>query len=81
MNHPLTILALANPFTARSFATLDKHSATGPIDPNRALRLLRRNVRDVAPCSSYATQQRIARELLQHWRTHGSVQHTVTDSE
>lgn len=60
--------ALSHRHTQASFRTLDKHATRGPIDRTRALRLLRRNVRDVAPGVSDATQQRVAIALLTHWR-------------
>ena len=68
IDHPLTTQTLANRYTSRSFATLDKHATRGPIDTIAALRLLRRNVRDVAPQASHETQQHIAQQLLTHWR-------------
>lgn len=67
----ITQAALAHRYTQASFRTLDKHAAIGPIDTVAALRLLRRNVRDVAPAASYDTQQQIARDLLDIWR-HGA---------
>ena len=61
--------ALAHRHTRASFRTLDKHAARPQgIDRTSALRLLRRNVRDVAPGASDATQQRVAIALLTHWR-------------
>jgi len=70
----MTLLAraLQSPYTAMTFATLSKHS-TSPhgFDSRAALRLLRRNVRDVAPHVGFAVQHDIARQLLNHWRNLG----------
>lgn len=69
MTHTLTQAALRNRFTRLTFATLDKHATSAQgIDGNAALRLLRRNVRDVAPLADSETQQAVARALLTHWR-------------
>jgi hypothetical protein len=60
--------ALASPFTQASFRTMSKHAARGAIDSHAALRLLRRNVRDVAPRVAFAIQHDTARQMLEHWR-------------
>ncbi len=69
MTHPLTIRTLADPYTLASFKTLTRHAASpqGLHEPS-ALRLLRRNVRDVQPSAPHILQQHVAQQLLQHWR-------------
>ena len=65
----LTERALASPYTRASFQTLTKHSKSlRGLDTTAALRLLRRNVRDVAPGANHAVQHSVARELLQVWK-------------
>lgn len=83
MNAPLSLFnrALANRHTRASFRTLSKHAATGAIDTERALKLLRNNVRDVARGATLATQQAIATQLLQHWRDSASVPTQSTATE
>ena len=72
VNDPATYLA-------RSYATLDRHAASPQgIDERAALRLLRRNARDIAPRASYLESMAIARRLLADWRnraTQGSKRH------
>lgn len=69
-------------YLARSYRTLDKHAASGSFSTSAALRLLRRNARDIAPDAPYVEQARIARQLLTQWRdsriTNASI---TTDSE
>lgn len=81
MTHPLTSAALSNPHTQSSFNTLDKHAARGTIDTSAAMRLLRNNVRDVAPGAGYETTHRIATDLLTHWRDSRNTVDTATPSE
>lgn len=51
--------------TRQSYATLKRHAASPRgLDTTAALRLLRRNVRDVQPTATYQTQQTVARILL-----------------
>jgi hypothetical protein len=69
----LFVKALQSPYTAKTFQTLTKHSASASgFDSHAALRLLRRNVRDVAPAAPFAVQHDIARQLLNHWRNLGA---------
>ena len=58
---------LANRYTKATFRTLTKHWQGGKFNRNRALKLLRNNVRDVQPNATGATQQTVATQLLQHW--------------
>lgn len=81
MSDPLTRAALANRHTTSSFNTLDKHKARGAFDPVAAMRLLRNNVRDVAPGVAYDTAQRIAAQLLTHWKESHNASDTDTQSE
>lgn len=61
--------ALSSPYTQASFQTLTRHAASPRgLDTCAALRLLRRNVRDVSPHASRALQWSIARQLLTVWR-------------
>lgn len=72
----------AQTYLAKSFATLDKHAQAGQFDPDAALRLLRRNARDIAPRASYLESMRIARSLLSQWRARANVPALKqTDSE
>lgn len=73
--------ALASRFTRASFRTLTRHATSGPIDTERALRLLRNNVRDVQPGATFATQTEIANQLLQHWRNRASDARSITATE
>lgn len=59
---------LANRHTRASFRTLSKHAATGALCEDRALKLLRNNVRDVHPSATASVRQSIALQLLQVWR-------------
>lgn len=68
-------------YLARSYATLDKHAACGSFDTFAALRLLRRNARDIAPRAPYLEHCRIARQLLAQWRARASVSHSNNESE
>ena len=76
----LTRAVLVNPYTRASFRTLDKHATRGTINTCAALRLLRRNVRDVAPQSSSGVQQAIARALLTYWHERRKVDTSDNDS-
>ena len=76
----LTRAALVNPYTRASFRTLDKHAKGGPFDTIAALRLLRRNVRDVAPQAPNNVQQAIARALLTYWHERRTLRSTSNDS-
>lgn len=67
-------------YLARSYATLDKHAASGSFNTIAALRLLRRNARDIAPVAPYVEQARIARQLLTQWRD-SRITCVSTDSE
>lgn len=69
-------------YLALSYATLDKHAASGAFSTIAALRLLRRNARDIAPYAPYVEQARIARQLLRDWQSRAirSIPQT-TDSE
>lgn len=69
-------------YLAASFRTLDKHAQSGAFDPNAALRLLRRNARDIAPRATYLETQRIARSLLSQWRNRATCNTSInSDSE
>lgn len=71
MNNAIERLAArtsAHRFTRASFRTLRKHAASGAFDTDAAMRLLRRNVRDVAPGATVDTQQRVASVLLAQFR-------------
>jgi hypothetical protein len=60
-----------NPFLLATFRTLSKHHANGAFDNYAALRLLRNNVRDIAPRDAQLTQRDrndIAERLLRYWR-------------
>lgn len=51
--------------TRQSYTTLKRHAASKRgLNTTAALRLLRRNVRDVHPDATYQTQQTVARILL-----------------
>lgn len=67
-------------YLVRSYATLDKHAASGSFSTSAALRLLRRNARDIAPGAPYMEQRRIARQLLTQWRN-SRITNASTDSE
>lgn len=74
----LATAALACQHTHKSFRTLAKHAARGSFDPDRALALLRNNVRDAAQYVRNANATDIgqaAQLLLEHW------QRQPTDSE
>jgi len=63
----MTILTqtLSNRFTQASIGTIKRHiQSPRGLDNTAALRLLRRNVRDVSPRATRALQWSIARQVL-----------------
>jgi len=63
----MTLLAqtLSNRFTQASVATIKRHiESPRGLDTCAALRLLRRNVRDVSPRATRALQWSVARQVL-----------------
>lgn len=73
---PLSIARAAvtpplNRYLAATFRTLSRHKASGAFDNYAALRLLRNNVRDIAPHDvqlNESDRHDIARRLLAYWR-------------
>lgn len=59
--------ALSCPHVAQSFATLDRHAASGTFDPERARKLLRNNARDHTRFTPSATRDALADALLDAW--------------
>lgn len=69
MNHLQSVLtrALADDRTQASFATLDKHKASGRFNRDEALRLLRRNARDHTKHTPGDVRDRVALALYAAW--------------
>lgn len=66
----LTQRTLQSPYTAKTLVTLTKHAQSPQgIDTVAALRLLRRNVRGVAPRATHHQQTRVATEILRMFRS------------
>lgn len=60
-----------NPYLLATFRTLRKHADSGAFDANAALRLLKNNVRDIAPRNVRLSERdkcEIAERLLRFWR-------------
>lgn len=65
--------ALECPYVAQSFATLDRHAASGTFDTQQALRLLRNNARDHTRHTPSATRDALADALLDAWNKRAGV--------
>lgn len=59
--------ALSDPLVHRSFATLDKHAASGTFDTQRAIALLRNNARDHTRHTPSSVRNALADMLYSEW--------------
>ena len=70
-----------NRYTQASYRTLSHHASSGRFNETAALRLLRRNVRDVHPDATHELQQRTATVLLTAWRKRANTESHATQTE
>ncbi len=70
-----------NRYTQASYRTLTRHASGGRFDETAALRLLRRNVRDVSPNAAHELQQQTATVLLTAWRKRANTESHTTQTE